>query len=84
MTLRHDEVESMLDELERGLLRMIERYETPEAFWPIFAGSVDVILEGCEENDGEYARGRVERLRERAVQLGMAPDGNSRSSTTSA
>ncbi|RYD14293.1 MAG: hypothetical protein EOP90_13830 [Lysobacteraceae bacterium] len=83
MTLRRDEVESMLDELERGLPRMIERYETPEAFWPIFAGSVDVILEGCEANDSVYARGRVERLRERALQLGMAaPAGDDRSGAT--
>ncbi|HEY6543504.1 MAG TPA: hypothetical protein VIZ64_01235 [Dokdonella sp.] len=82
MTLRHDEVESMLDEIERGLPRMIERYETPEAFWPIFAGSVDVILEGCEPDDCHYARARVERLRERAVELGMPPVLDDRAATT--
>lgn len=74
MTLRRDEVESMLDQLEAGLPRMLERYETPEAFWPVFSGSTDVILEGCEPDDCAYARERVERMRESAMRSGMKPD----------
>ncbi|HEX7769205.1 MAG TPA: hypothetical protein VF422_04160 [Dokdonella sp.] len=77
MTLRRDEVESMLDQLEQGLPRMLARYETPEAFWPIFAGSVDVILEGCEPADCDYARERVERLRASAIRAGMKPERDS-------
>lgn len=74
MPLRREEIENMLDDLQDALPRMRQRYETPDAFWPIFAGSVDVILEGCAPEDCEYARARVERMRESVVRAGMKPD----------
>ena len=74
MPLRHDEVERMLDDLQDALPRMSQRYETPEAFWPIFSGSVDVILEGCAPADVDYAKARVERMRESVVRGGMKPE----------
>lgn len=74
MTLRHDEVEKMLDDLQDALPRMLQRYETPEAFWPIFSGSVDVILEGCAQEDCEYAKARIGRMRESVLRTGMRPD----------
>lgn len=73
MTLTRDEVVRMLDELDDALPRMLERYETPDAFWPIFSGSVDVILEGCTPADCDYARSRVEGMRARAIGRGMKP-----------
>lgn len=74
MTLPREDVERMLDELEEALPRMLERYETPEAFWPVFKGSVDVIVEGCVPADCDYAQARVDRMRETAIQGGMKPD----------
>lgn len=76
MILSHTEVERMLDELQDALPRMMQRYDTPEAFWPVFSGSVDVILEGCPPDASEHARTRVERMRESVVRSGMRPDGN--------
>jgi hypothetical protein len=73
MTLSRDEVVRMLDELDDAIPRMLERYETPDAFWPIFSGSVDVILEGCTAADCDYARTRVDGMRERAIRSGMKP-----------
>jgi len=77
MILSHGEVERMLDELEDALPRMMERYDTPEAFWPVFSGSVDVILEGCPDEDCERARTRVQRMRESAERAGMRPEESS-------
>lgn len=76
MILSHSEVERMLDELQDALPRMMQRYDTPEAFWPVFSGSVDVILEGCPPDACEQAKARVERMRESVVHSGMRPDGN--------
>lgn len=79
MILSHDDVVRMLDELQDALPRMMQRYDTPEAFWPVFSGSVDVILEGCPPEDREHARTRVERMRESVVRSGMRPDGDATS-----
>jgi hypothetical protein len=77
MILSHEEVERMLDELQDGLPRMMQRYDTPEAFWPVFSGSVDVILGGCPAEERQRAEGRVERMRESAVRAGMRPEAES-------
>ena len=70
MSMSRAQVESMLDGLEAALPGLLERYDTPEMFWPIFSGEADVIKEGCKPEDAEHVRGRIDCMLRNA---GMIP-----------
>jgi hypothetical protein len=70
MSLDRTQVETMLDGLEASLPGLLERYDTPEMFWPIFSGEADVLKESCNPEDSAYVRGRIDCMLRNA---GMIP-----------
>ena len=62
MAKTRDEIDSILDELERELPELLKDADDQDDFWLAFVGLSDAIEDDAAPADLQYVRGRIDRM----------------------